>query len=173
MSGASHTSTTEPASTDAGTSTALCSTTVVVAAAAAAPTALCGHEFSLGDRARRDEPGLERLGREVGALQLPERDVDETEVVVGDRLAGDDRARRREHRHRLPRGGDDEPDADDGCRDEQDAEEEACVAPEGAGTRACGLDCRHATIVAQPLEIGPRDYPQAASCRPLPPVRRG
>ena len=82
-SGAAQTSTTLPASTDAGTSTALRTTTLVVRACAASPTARGRDELAGGDRARRDQPVGERVGREVGAAELAERDVDDLEIVVG------------------------------------------------------------------------------------------
>ena len=117
------------------------------------------------DRARRDEPCLERVGRQVRAFRAGRATTSTRRRSSPATASPGTIVRVAANTGTVCRdGGHDEPDADDGCRDQQDAEEEACVAPEGAGTRACGLDCRHATIVAQPPEIGPPDYPQAASC---------
>ena len=64
-----------------GTSTALRTHDARGARRAASPTALGGHELAGRDRARRDQSVVERVGREVGVADLPERDLDDLEVA--------------------------------------------------------------------------------------------
>ena len=129
--------------------------------AAASPTALGGHQLAGLDRAGRDQPVGERVGR-AGTHRPPVR------------------ARRRPARRRRPRSphparscgsrrtpapsgataDDDEPDTGDGRDDQQDAEEEPCDLPRrrGAGARTVS------SAVMTPSSLRPpncrRGYPQ-------------
>ena len=146
-----------------------CTTIVVDCDAAASPTALAGTSSPSSIVRVAIMPSPSRSGVRYALRDLPEGDIHDAQLVGGHRLADDDRPIRREDGRRLAGGCHDEPHAGDGGDDQEDADEESCVAPERAAPD--GMRMRHASHGRRGRAGGPDviHSPECPGADPLPP----